>query len=180
MFKQFVVQLYRRLTTSQWLTIRRAKFISTQDNCNTLEGSPFRDHTIGIEVFLCQQHSNSLASITLSKWKFKKFERNGCFNRKESVVSFIFKFWCRKTSTNHIQRVSSLQSPLSGSKNRLNLARMSQTIPYSIVLTSVYSGDLGLQIIQRTSPEYPWIDSSAQWTVEACIPQFFFRGLSHV
>ena len=55
---------------------------------------------------------------------------------------------------------------------------MSQTIPYSIVLTSVYSGDLGLQIIQRTSPEYPWIDSSAQWTVEACIPQFFFRGLS--
>ena len=99
---------------------------------------------------------------------------------KESVVSFTFKFWCPKTSTNHMQRVSSLQSSLSGSKNRLNLARMSQTIPYSIVLTSVYSGDLGLQIIQRTSPEYPWIDSSAQWTVEACIPQFFFRGLSHV
>ena len=79
-----------------------------------------------------------------------------------------------------MQRVSSLQSSLSGSKNQLNLARMSQTIPYSIFLTSVYSGDLGLQIIQRTSPEYPWIDSSAQRTVEACIPQFFFRGLSHV
>ena len=77
-----------------------------------------------------------------------------------------------------MQRVSSLQSSLSGSKNRLNLARMSQTIPYSIVLTSVYSGDLGLQIIQRTSPEYPWIDSSAQWPVVVCIPQFFFRGLS--
>ena len=38
---------------------------------------------------------------------------------------------------------------------------------YSIVLTSVHSDDLALQIVQRTSPEYPWIDLSAQWTLEA-------------
>ena len=32
---------------------------------------------------------------------------------------------------------------------------------------SYHSDDLALQIVQRTSPEYPWIDLSAQWTLEA-------------
>ena len=63
---------------------------------------------------LAMSRNSSRPSLYRIK-SLKTFERNGSFDRKESVVSFTFKFCCPMTSTNHMQKVNSLQSSLSGS-----------------------------------------------------------------